>query len=136
MVELVVASRASSGGDEPERRRLVRDWLASDECDLGCVEVTRDDYEIAAARHAEWAAAQEGWALDEHMLELPISRLENCKFDVVWRPSSPPLSPEELSADLEEIMGSKSPGILVRRLIRTCCCCSVAHDPSHSRDHR
>ena len=53
MVEQVVASRVSGGGDEPEYRRLVRDWLASDECDLGCIEAERVDYVTAAARHAE-----------------------------------------------------------------------------------
>ena len=119
MLELAVASSAPAGGDEPARRRLVRDYLASKEGDLGCVEAPRADYEVAAARHPEWARAQEGWALDDDMLELRISRLENGKFRVEWRPSSPPLSPEELSTDLEEIMGRESPGMLVRRLIRT-----------------
>ena len=82
MLELAVASSAPAGGDEPARRRLVRDFLASKACDLGCVEVPRADYEVAAARHPEWARAQEGWALDDDMLELPISRLENGKFRV------------------------------------------------------
>ena len=111
----------------PRTAGLVRDWLASEDCDLGCVEVRRADYEAAAADHLEWARAQEGWALVDDMLELPISILENGKFRVDWRPSSPPLSPEELSDDLEEIMGRESPGMLVRCLIRTAVllpCCS------------
>mmetsp|Transcript_27624 Transcript_27624/g.74459 ORF Transcript_27624/g.74459 Transcript_27624/m.74459 type:complete len:95 (+) Transcript_27624:228-512(+) len=79
MLELAVASLAPAAPDgsaEPARRRLVRDWLASDACDLGCIEVDAADYDAAAARHPEWAERHEGWALDDRLVELSISRLE------------------------------------------------------------
>eukprot|EP00966_Prymnesium_polylepis_P038506 894017-Prymnesium_polylepis.1 len=95
MVDLTVASAAADGAEEPARRRLVREWLASEECGLDCMEIDRLNYEAAAARHSEWAPLHEDWALSDNLLELAISRLENGLFRVVWRPSSPGLSPDE-----------------------------------------
>ena len=111
--ELVIASNCVTCFDEPVRRRLVREWLASSACNLGCIEADRTTYE-AAARRCNWAPMDKSWLLPSGLIELQIEKVEapgGHRFAVAWRPEMQ-LSPQGLENDIKEVFDG--PGMIVR----------------------
>ena len=71
----VVARRAEPGAKEPKVRRLVRDFLASDNEDLQTVQCVRAEY-AAAAEGRRWLPVQPDWALFDDVIELDFELLD------------------------------------------------------------
>ena len=109
------ATAARSQPGPGRRRRLLRDWLASDECvcDLTRIVVFEENYVDALASNLDtFNAIDDSWLWDG-TVELEVRRRSDRRWTVGWREDKAILNDAELVCDVKKMYGKEATGVVI-----------------------
>ena len=111
---LEACATAARGQPGPGRRRpLLRDWLASDECDLTRIVCFEENYVDALASNLDtFNAIDDRWLWDG-TVELEVRRRSDRRWTVDWREDTAILNDAELVCDVKKMYGKEATGVVI-----------------------